>query len=197
MCIYSIYGYGKCKTESAVGIAIRGLANEDSVLFAQFLKDGKSSEIKFLEDKVDVITSNTTKLVLPKNKTQDDIVNINEFYRLVFNTINSKEYNLIILDEILVAVDMGIISLACLKLLLATCRDKDCDVYMTGRVRSRDTRLAINDFSDCVTDARCVKHMFDTYCEGCKNSYPYYYTYCPDCGRQLVESRPCKIGRDF
>jgi cob(I)alamin adenosyltransferase len=197
MCIYSIYGYGKCKTESAVGIAIRGIANKDSVLFAQFLKDGTSSEIKFLEGKVDVITSNTTKLVLPKNKTQDDIVNINEFYKLIFNTINSKEYNLIILDEILVAVDMGMISLACLKLLLTTCEDKGCDVYMTGRVRSRDVRLAINDLSDCVTDARCVKHMFDTYCEGCKNSYPYYYTYCPDCGKQLIESRPCKVGRDF
>ena len=38
MCIYSIFGYGKGKTESGIGIAIRAASNDESVLFSQFLK---------------------------------------------------------------------------------------------------------------------------------------------------------------
>ena len=45
--IYSIYGFGKMKTESAIGCTIRTIANSEKVLFVQFLKDGKSSEIAF------------------------------------------------------------------------------------------------------------------------------------------------------
>lgn len=197
MCIYSIFGYGKAKTESAVGMAVRGIANNHKVLFAQFLKDGTSSEIKFLEDKLDIMDSNTTKIVLPKNKTQQDIDDISKFYRDVFNTIASKQYDLVILDEILVAVDLNMISLTCLNLLLRECKSKGCDVYMTGRIRDARIRQAIIDVSDCVTNAYCEKHMFNRYCDSCSKDYPYYYTYCPDCGKELRESKPCKLGRDF
>lgn len=197
MYIYSIYGYGKSKTESAVGMAIRALANNHKVLFAQFLKDGHSSEIQYLKDKIDILTSSTDKLVLPKNKTQEDIDNIIEFFNTVESTIVNGDYDLLILDEILVALDMGMISINMLKCLINICKANDIDMYMTGRVRDRDMRNYITEISDSVTDAYCIKHMFDTYCPNCKKSYPYYYTYCPDCGKQLEISRPCKLGRDF
>ena len=197
MYIYSIMGYGKAKTESGLGMIVRAIANNHKVLLAQFLKDGNSSEFLYLKDKIDCMASGTKGILLPKNKTEEDINDINLFYKEVFNQINNKEYDLVVLDEILVALDMGIISYAMLKLLIQTCRDKDIDMYMTGRVRDRHTREYVTDISDCVTDAYCIKHPFDTYCEKCKNSFPYYYTYCPDCGSELTPSRPCKEGRDF
>ena len=43
MYVYSIYGYGKGKTESAIGMIIRAIANEHKVLFVQLLKNGSSS----------------------------------------------------------------------------------------------------------------------------------------------------------
>lgn len=197
MCVYSIYGYGKGKTESAIGMVVRALANNHKVLFAQFLKDGSSSEIKYLEDKIDILNTNTKGIVLPDNKTHYDIECVNCLYKEIFNTLASENYNLLVLDEILVAVDMGMISIAMLKLLLQECKSKKVDVYMTGRVRDDNIRSMINEVSDCVTNAYCVKHMFNTYCENCKNDYPYHYTYCPDCGSRLKVSKPCKIGRDY
>ena len=74
MCIYSIFGYGKGKTESGIGIAVRAMSNDERVLFAQFLKDGSSSEISYLDDddRIKIISSGTCGIVLPQNKTDDD-----------------------------------------------------------------------------------------------------------------------------
>lgn len=200
MCIYSIFGYGKGKTESAVGITIRAIANDEKILFAQFLKNGESSEIKFLENDelhVKILTTGTNNIVLPQNKTLEDIDACAELYRQVFNEIATKEYNILVLDEILVAVDIGIISYAMLDLLLRECKDCEVDVYMTGRIRNANTRQHIIDISDCCTNAYCEKHMYNKHCEYCRNDFPFHYTYCPDCGSELQESKPCKIGRDY
>lgn len=199
MCIYSIFGYGKGKTESAIGIAVRAMANDDKVLFAQFLKDGNSSEISYLndDDRIKIISSGTSGIVLPQNKTKDDTYACNMLYKEIFNDIATGTFNLVVLDEILVAVDMGLISHTMLDMLLAECRKMDTDVYMTGRIRNANTRRHIMDISDCATNAYCEKHMFNRYCSQCHNDFPFHYTYCPDCGAELETSKPCKLGRDY
>lgn len=197
MYLYSIYGYGKFKTESAIGMTIRAIANNHKVLFAQFLKDGNSSEIEYLKDKVDVLTSNTKGIVLPKNKTCYDVDAVLNLYNTVCNKLSDGNYNLVVLDEFLVALDMEMLSLTLLKRIISICKNRDIDMYMTGRIRNKALRQYISEVSDCCTNAYCVKHMYDTYCSDCKRTFPYHYTYCPDCGKQLQVSRPCKKGRDF
>ncbi len=197
MYIYSTYGFGKMKTESAIGMTIRAIANDHKVLFAQFLKDGTSSEIEFLKDKVDVVTSNTKGIVLPHNKTPYDSECVLNLYNKICNMLSDGEYKLVVLDEFLVALDMELISLTLLKRIIAICKAKEVDMYLTGRVRDKSLRNYIQEVSDCVTNAYCVKHMYDTYCSECKRTFPYHYTYCPDCGKQLQVSRPCKKGRDY
>lgn|SRR5574344_1629283 len=199
MTVYSIYGYGKCKTESAIGITIRGVQHGDKVLYSQFLKDGTSTEILYFDklDNVTVLFSKTKGIVLPHNITKNNIDEVGKLYKEIFLTLARDKYNLLILDEVLVAIDLGLLSIAMLKLLLIECKDKKIDVYMTGRIRSKDTRITIDDLSDCVTNARCVKHPFDTYCSKCHNTFPYHYTYCPDCGELLQGSMPAKVGRDL
>lgn len=199
MCIYSIFGYGKGKTESGIGIAIRAMSNDDKVLFAQFLKDGNSSEISYLDDddRIKIISSGTSGIVLPQNKTDTDTQSCAELYRDIFNYVATGEYDLVVLDEILVAIDMGLISFAMLDLLLRECKDKDTDVYMTGRIRNADVRNHIINVSDCASNVYCEKHMFNRYCRNCHNDFPFHYTYCPDCGAELETSKPCKVGRDY
>ena len=199
MCIYSIFGYGKGKTESGIGIAIRAMSNDDRVLFAQFLKDGSSSEISYLndDDRIKIISSGTSGIVLPQNKTDDDTQACAELYKNVFNSVATGTYDLVVLDEILVAIDMGLISYAMLDILLKECREMETDVYMTGRIRNANTRQKIIDVSDCASNVYCEKHMFNRYCKNCHNDFPFHYTYCPDCGSELETSKPCKVGRDF
>ena len=69
--IISVYGYGKYKTESAVGCAIRAIQNNHKVLFVQFLKNGTSSEIAFFkkQDNIKVMVGEVDKITLPKNIT--------------------------------------------------------------------------------------------------------------------------------
>ena len=199
MCIYSIYGYGKGKTESAIGITVRAIANHHKVLFAQFLKDGKSSEVDFLKmfREVTFLSTGTTGIVLPKNKQDKDKEAVLDLYNKICRRITTCEYNLLVLDEILVALDMELISISLFKRLIEACRKNKVDVYMTGRIRNGIIRSYVQQLSDCATNAYCVKHMFDTYCKKCDNTYPYYFTYCPECGEELVVSKPCKKGRDF
>lgn len=199
MCIYSIFGYGKGKTESGIGIAIRAASNDESVLFAQFLKDGNSSEISYLNEdsRIKTISSGTSGIVLPQNKTEDDTKSCGSLYRDVFNYVATGGFDLVVLDEILVAIDMGLISFTMLDLLIKTCRENDTDVYMTGRIRNANTRQKIIDISDCASNVYCEKHMFNRYCSNCHNDFPFHYTYCPDCGSELETSKPCKVGRDY
>ena len=175
MYIYSVTGFGKGKTESAVGMVIKALANDHKVLFTKFLKDGNLSEVMYLKDKIDIMNSNTDKIVLLKNKTQEDVDNIIEFFNEVERKIISGDYNLLVLDEILATLDIGMVSITMLKGLINICKTKDIDIYMTGRIRDREMRMFVTSISDSVTDVHCVKHMFDTYCTDCKKSYPYYY----------------------
>lgn len=199
--IISIMGYGKGKTESAVGCAIRAVTNKEKVLFIQFLKDGSALECKFFEERlpqwVTVYSAGSKKITLAKNVTQDDKELQRDLLDLTARSITYGSYGLVVLDEILPALDLGLISWEKFLELVKLCNKKHCDIYLTGRVRSHELRENIRNISDICTDAYCKKHCFDSKCSSCDNTYPYYFEYCPQCGEQLIPSKPAKKGRDF
>lgn len=188
--IYSIYGFGKVKTEASIGLAIRSVANSDNVIYAQFLKDNSSGECEVLRQLgVDVWSTGTSGFRF----TDEDKVNC---YKLLDRLL--KHYpDVIIADEILVAYDLGFLTFKDIRSLVDNCNARCIDLCMTGRVISKDKRNNITSISDIVTNAYAVKHWFNTYCPECKCEYEYYYKYCPKCGRELKESKPSKRGRDF
>ena len=59
--IHIYCGDGKGKTTAAIGLAIRAAGAGRKVLFAQFLKDGSSSELKILRnlENIEVLTCET------------------------------------------------------------------------------------------------------------------------------------------
>jgi cob(I)alamin adenosyltransferase len=193
--LYSIYGFGKAKTECAIGMMIRSIANHIPVIFAQFLKDGSSSEVKFLKmfSEVTYLNSNTKGFKYGSNITRD----VSALWTSVFNMVGSEWKGLIVLDEILVAYDLGFISLNKVKKLISLAKSKGCDVCMTGRMNSKTKRHNIDTISDVVTNAYAVKHWFNTYCDRCKCEYEYYDKYCPKCGKRLRASNKTKKGIDF
>jgi ATP:corrinoid adenosyltransferase len=188
--IYSIYGFGKVKTEASIGLAIRSIANSDEVIYSQFLKDNSSGECGVLRKLgVEVISTRTNGLVY----NEDDIQDCKNLLKFLFN----QYPDLIIADEILVAYDLGFLTFKDIRSLVDNCNARGIDLCMTGRIISKDKRNNINSLSDIVTNAYAVKHWFNTYCPDCKCEYEYYYKYCPKCGRELKESKPSKRGRDF
>lgn len=197
--IISIYGFGKYKTEASIGCAIRAIANGESVLFTQFLKDGTSSEVKWFKDNenVNVLYGEVGKITLPQNITVVDRFKAQCLFTSLLDKIQSDKYDLIVADEILPAVDMGLVTIEQIEYLIEKCNEVGADLFMTGRVRQRNLRVKIAELSDTCTDAHCIKHSFNTHCPKCKNDYKYHYTYCPDCGCELEKSENARKGRDY
>jgi cob(I)alamin adenosyltransferase len=189
------------KTESAIGCTVRALENGDNVLFVQFLKDGKSSELTFFKDKmftnIDVLTGDIEKITLPSNITTVDKFKAQVLFTDMCKGIECKQYQLLVADELLPAIDMGLITIEQFEYLVNKCNAEDIDLYTTGRVRQRSLRLKIAELSDICTDAHCVKHSYNAHCSKCNKDYKHHYTYCPDCSALLEKSRPVKKGRDY
>lgn len=193
--IYSIFGFGKMKTEASVGLTIRGIANHDEVLFAQFLKDGSSLEANFLNMFSNCHVRNTDTKGFTYDKETEKAVN--DLYDIVLCAVTNDEVKLVILDEILVCYDMNYVTYKKIKSLIYTCKEHNIDVCMTGRINSKLKRTNITMISDIVTNAYAIKHWFNSYCDECKCEYEYHYKFCPKCGAELRRSVPPKKGRDY
>lgn len=201
--IITIMGYGKGKTESAIGCTVRALANHEKVLFVQFLKDGKSSEVDFLNKYSDITFMYIPwdKISLPSNVNEVDKEKFNLFLDEIITELYRNKYGLVVLDEVLPAIDLGLMSFDELIDIISIPSEVDenssTDFYLTGRARSHKLREEVRKLSDICSDAYCKKHCFDTYCKSCDNTFPYYFKYCPQCGSVLEISKPSKKGRDY
>lgn len=199
--IYSVYGYGKLKTEASIGLAIRAVANNHKVLYAQFLKDGKSSETKILRELgVTCICTNQSGF----KHTEETKKNCKALLVSIMCNMCSpvlrdelEDYDLVILDELLVAYDLGYVTLKDIENLVREAKTHNVDICMTGRINSKVKRNNITLLSDIVTNAYAVKHWYNKLCKACNCEYEYHYEYCPSCGSRLEKSNPPKKGRDF
>lgn len=197
--VYSIFGYGKGKTESVVGLTIRAIQNNKRVLFAQCLKDGTSSEVDFFSTQplVTTLVAGTKKITLPSNITQDDYTIHRTFVEDIIRNIEQETMDVLVLDEFLVAVDLGLIPIESMYDIISLCRIKFIPVAFTGRVRSHELRKKIVLVSDIASNVYCERHRFNTHCDSCNQDFPYFYKYCPQCGKELSISGEAIKGVDF
>ncbi|MBO5021399.1 MAG: cob(I)yrinic acid a,c-diamide adenosyltransferase, partial [Clostridia bacterium] len=109
--IQTYFGNGKGKTTAAVGSAVRCAGCGNKVLFVQFLKNNDSAEFNVLSEikSIDVLYSNEY-YELYDNLNKDRTPALTKAYnKLLFEDAKSKagSYQMIILDEILDAVEYG------------------------------------------------------------------------------------------
>ena len=188
--IYSTYGFSKGKTTSAIGITTRALANKERVLFAQFLKDFKDGGVHFLHDlsTLNWMAQGTDGFV------KEDC---NEFGELVYQDVINNKYDLVVLDEVLVALDNELIDYNLFSDIINYCSANNIDVYLTGRINNGRLRHQIEELSDIATDMRSDRHCFDKLCKNCNRTYPHYFKFCPNCGGELPNSIQAKKGREY
>ncbi|MBR6049745.1 MAG: cob(I)yrinic acid a,c-diamide adenosyltransferase, partial [Clostridia bacterium] len=100
--IHIYYGDGKGKTTAACGLAVRAAGSGMKVLFAQFFKSGKSSEIGVISSLTNV-TVKIPSLYYGRYKTMSDDQKkmIEDRYSAFLDDIilNADNYDLIVLDE--------------------------------------------------------------------------------------------------
>lgn len=152
-------GGGKGKTTAALGLAIRAAGAGCTVFFAQFLKGRYSSEIESL--KALGITIQRTDPVLKFMNYMDEaernecILSCRNLFTQCQQALKSGAYGLVVMDEVLDAVNHQIISQDELCEALES-REIHTEAVLTGR-KPGDR---IRSIADYISDIQAVKHPY-------------------------------------
>lgn len=161
--IHIYTGDGKGKTTAALGLALRALGAGKKVAIIQFMKEGDHSEHKAIKKyKLPILIESYGigyyKILgdnKPKSSHQKAAQKALERAR---DIIASYKYDLIILDEINVAIGFGLIEVdEVISILNIDNKDRKSEIVLTGR--KAHPKLIKN--ADLVTEAKKVKHYFD------------------------------------
>ncbi len=152
-------GDGKGKTTAAIGLLVRASGAGMRTLFCQFLKGRDTAELAPLRELgVEILrTEEVKKFVAFMDEAEKKAcVKSHEVcYNKVKSKILSGEYSLVVLDEAMAALRLGLLPEADLVELIRT-RPKDVELVLTGR-DAPDSLLALADY---VSDIRAVKHPY-------------------------------------
>lgn len=158
-------GDGKGKTTASLGLAMRALGRCWKVLIIMFTKGGDDyGELNSFRNLSPEISKNLTivqagldRIVYSDNKTQDDAEEIKKGWELAKKAIKNDEYNLIILDEANIAIDLGFIDINDMLEVLKN-KPEEMEIVLTGR----NARQEIIDIAHLVSEIKPVKHYWDT-----------------------------------
>lgn len=192
MTLYNVTGWGKGKTTSAIGISLRALANEEKVLFIQFLKDGNDGALRYL----DYFNKDFTHMY--QGTKGFNIEDCSHFWLRAKQAIRNIKPSLVILDEMNVALDNNLLGKP-FEDILEEIQDlsKGMDIYITGRINNHYKRHKMFEISDIATNCYCEVHSYNARCIECDKEYPRDFTYCPVCGRKLVQKDKARKGREY
>ena len=158
-------GNGKGKTTASLGLAMRALGRDWKVLIIMFTKGGDDyGELNSFRELSPEISSNLTivqagldRIVYYNNITDDDCKEIKQGWELAKKAIQNHEYQLIILDEANIVIDMGILNVDEVVDVLKSKPD-ELEIVLTGR----NAHPKIIEIAHLVSEIKPVKHYWDT-----------------------------------
>jgi len=150
-------GDGKGKTTAALGLALRAAGAGKKVFMAQFIKSGEYSEIKALERFSDLITVKQYGLgrFIKNSPSDKDRAILQKGISEIKAVMTSGDVAVVILDEINVALKLGLVKIKTL-LNLMDLRPSHVELVLTGR----GADPAILEKADLITEMTCVRHYF-------------------------------------
>lgn len=158
-------GNGKGKTTASLGLAMRALGRCWKVLVVMFMKGGNDyGELNSFRNLSPEIAKNLTivqagpdRIIYQNNKTEADGEEIKKGWEIAKKAIQNDEYNLIILDEANIAIDLGFIDLNEITDVLKN-KPEEMEIVLTGR----NAKQEIIDIAHLVSEIKPVKHYWDT-----------------------------------
>lgn len=172
-------GNGKGKTTAAIGLAIRALGAGRKVLFLQFMKANVYSEHKILPN----ISPNLTMKTLgkpffvikegsmpeeelakwrkqavvfsPGNPPAEYVELMRQGLELAREAVTGSEYQLVVLDELVVALNFGLVTWEAVKSLIED-KGPGVELVLTGRGATPE----LIEIADLVTEMREIKHYY-------------------------------------
>lgn len=172
-------GAGKGKTTAAIGLAVRALGAGKNVMMIQFMKSPSYSEHRvlknisphfhlkavgkpfFIADESSIPADELEKIrehvvVFPPGEPPADVIELaEEGIRLAHEAVTSGVYDVVILDELNVALHFDLVSWEDVEAMLDGKADKT-ELIITGR----NAPEALVERADLVTEMREIKHYY-------------------------------------
>ena len=154
-------GGGKGKTTAALGLALRALGYNHKVCMIQFIKGswhyGELDSAKRLEPELEFIAvgKGFVGIIDDKSPREDHEKVAEEAIKICKEKISSKKFDVVILDEINYAIDLGLIKTEQV-IELIKMKPDSLDLVLTGN----NAKQEIIDLADLVTEMKEIKHPF-------------------------------------
>ena len=150
-------GDGKGKTTAALGLALRAAGHGLHTYFGQFLKGRPTGELKaarMLEPYLTIEQFGEAGFVASKGDAHQAAL-VRKGLQRVHHILASGEYDIIVLEEINVALDLELVSLEEVLALLEE-RPSEVELVLTGRGAPQE----LISRADLVTEMVAVKHPY-------------------------------------
>lgn len=150
-------GEGKGKTTAALGLCVRAVGHGRSALIVQFMKTAGTYGENFLSlPGLTVVPSGRDCLVFSKEVTQEDRDKAADGLALARSAMTEGRYDLVVLDEINVAIKFGLIdAIAVAEAVRA--RSPGVEVVLTGRYAPPE----LLDLADYITEMKALRHPYE------------------------------------
>lgn len=157
-------GNGKGKTTASLGLAMRALGRNWKVLVIMFTKGGDNyGELASFRNLSPEIQNNLTieqagldRIIYADNKSDDDEKEIKRGWDIAKKAIQNNEYQLIILDEINIAIDLEILDIDEVVEVLKN-KPESMEIVLTGR----NAHPKAIEIAHLVSRIQPVKHYWD------------------------------------
>ena len=155
--IHVYTGPGKGKTTAALGLGLRAAGAGFKVYMIQFMKGRRYSELDAIENlsNFTVVQQGRDEFVNKENPEQIDIDLAQEGFAHAQDVIKNGKYDMVILDEINVAIDFNLINLEDVVKLVEGKPEK-LELILTGRYAHPE----ITKIADLVTEMLEKKHPY-------------------------------------
>jgi cob(I)alamin adenosyltransferase len=159
--IVLITGYGKGKTTTALGIAVRACGHNMRVCIIQFMKGdiyaGEWDGVKKMGCEVELISTGKGFCGIQGNPYpyEEHRMNAQEAIQLTLQKMESGQYDILILDEINNALHLRLVDL---EQVLEIIRRKPPLVHLV--LTGRDAHPQVVELADTVSEIKEVKHAY-------------------------------------
>ena len=154
-------GKGKGKTTSALGIVLRAVGYGKKIGMIQFIKGswhyGEMDSSKRLEPEFEMIAvgKGFVGILDDKSTKEEHEIVANEALKISKEKINSRKYDIVILDEINYAVNLNLIKIEDVISLIKS-KPENVDLVLTGN----HAKPEVIEIADLVTEMKEIKHPF-------------------------------------
>lgn len=157
-------GDGKGKTTASLGLTFRALGRGWNVLVILFTKGGNDYGELYsarqlspqISRQLTIVQAGLNRIVFTHNMKEEDAIEITNGWEIAKRAARSGKYQMIVMDEANIAIDLGLIPLEEMKDLLAN-KPPELEIVLTGRRAHPE----IIEMAHLVSEIRPIKHYWD------------------------------------